>query len=434
MDALRIAIYMRVSKEEYSANTKAILSENEDIIIRNNESNTFSNSILNQRKMIEHYISEHFQYYTCMYYEDDGYTGMNYNRPGFTKLLQDAVAGNIDIIIVKDLSRLGREYIETGKYIKRIWPSLNIRFIAINDDYDSKDASISQTHLIMPIKSFINECYSRDISRKVRTNLEVMRRNGEYVGAYVAYGYKKSADDINKIEIDRNTSPYVRLIYIKYLQGYSIGQIQKLLDDKGVMTPYRYKKLLNDKYYSGFVQKGDKWAYSTIRRILKNEIYIGNMIQGKRTTVNYKIRKCVDREEQKWIRVVNNHEAIIPKEEFYGVQRKIRVDSRVTNNINNKYILSGLLWCGKCNNLMVRRTSKLGSKYICSEYNRSGNCVRNTIEEKMLMDVIKYILYLIVDANVEKIDIMKYYCSVNIDKIYIFPEKEKYINIGLIEF
>ena len=117
MDALRIAIYMRVSKEE------------------DNESNIFSNSILNQRKMIEQYISEHFQDYMCMYYEDDGYTGMNYNRPGFTKLLQDAVAGNIDIIIVKDLSRLGREYIETGKYIKRIWPSLNIRFIAINDDY-----------------------------------------------------------------------------------------------------------------------------------------------------------------------------------------------------------------------------------------------------------------------------------------------------------
>ena len=457
MDGLRIAIYMRVSKEEYCTTKGELQDRNHSKNYRIDEGERYSNSIINQKKMIEQYILEHFQDYTCMYYEDDGYTGMNYNRPGFSKLLQDAFAEKIDIIIVKDLSRLGREYIETGKYIKRIWPSLNIRFISINDDYDSKDASISQKHLIMPIKSFINECYSRDISRKVRTNLDVMRKNGQYVGAYVAYGYKKADNNINKIEVDRNIAPYIRLIYTKFLQGYSIGQIQKMLDDKGVMTPYRYKKMLNDKYYSGYVQKGDKWVYSTVSRILKNEIYIGNMIQGKRTTLNYKIRKCVYKEEQEWVRVVDNHEAIISQEVFYGAQRRMKADNRNSNK-NDRYILSGILWCRKCGNLMVRRTSKSGVYYICSEYNRSGKCVRNSFKEELLIDIVKYILHLIVDeiigfdvANdfnkdgdigniinkcniVEKMDNIKYYCSINIDKIYIVSGKEKIISIRLVEY
>ena len=428
MKILRIAAYMRVSKDDIGFN--------------------HSNSILSQKAIIERYIDEHFPEAYCTYYTDDGYTGMNYNRPSFSAMFQSAIAGNVDIIIVKDLSRLGREYIETGKYIGRIFPSLNIRFIAINDEYDSNKATISEKHLIMPIKSFINECYSRDISQKVRTNLDIMRKNGQYVGAYVAYGYRKSEYKPNEIVVDEAVANNVRKIYVKYLEGYSIKEIQEMLDSEKVITPYQYKKMNNERYYSGFVQHGDKWSYSTIRRILKNEIYIGNLVQGKRTTVNYKVRKCLENEQNKWVKVKNNHEAIIEEKVYYSVQRHLQIDYKKTKD-SNRCNISGLLWCGKCGNLMVRRTTPKGelykNLYICSEYNRSGGCVRNPINEDVAIHIIMEIIKCICDYDYIETDFRKwiYLCNVNLNKIYIYNQnsmhnynmKENNISmkIGIIE-
>lgn len=444
MDDLRIGAYVRLSKEEGMLDT--------------------SNSIINQKIMINKYIDEHFQGAKCTFYTDDGYTGMNYNRPGFRHMLNKTVAGEIDVIIVKDLSRLGREYLETGRYIGRIFPSLNIRFISINDDYDSYKASISEKHLIMPIKSFINECYSRDISKKVRTNLNIMRKNGKYVGAYVAYGYKKSSKNFNEIVVDKDVAKYVREIYVKYLQGYTIKEIQNILDNNHVITPYRYKKIHNNKYYSGFVQDGDKWSYSTIRRILKDEIYIGNLLQAKRTTMNYKIRKCIENDETRVVRIHDNHEPIIEKELFYSVQRRLEVDHKKKDN--NIYILSGLLRCGKCGNLMVRRTSLKGDIYICSEYNRCGKCIRNPIKEQLVEDIVLKIINCICKFKISENDISKnlkkmndkenlptstncssednlrkliYLCNINLKNIYVYKEEvdvnyEIYMKIGIMEY
>lgn len=423
MGRKRIAVYLRLSKVDDCRQT--------DI----------SNSIVNQKNMIDKYIAKNFDYYVCNYYIDDGYSGMNYNRPEFKNMLYKAMIGEIDIIIVKDLSRLGREYLETGRYINNIFPSLNIRFISINDDYDSDRATVSQKHLIIPIKSFINECYSRDISKKVRSNLYAMRKNGKYVGAYVAYGYKKNDMDSNTIEIDKEASELVKLIYCLYLYGFSINEIRTIMDDSKYETPYEHKRRYNKNYCSGFVGNEARWSYMTIRRILQNEVYIGNLVQGKRSTINYKFRKCVYLDEDKWVRVNNNHNPIVGKKEFFAVQRRLAIDSKASKK---NYFLSGKLKCKYCGNNFIRRTGK-NNKYICSEYNRTRKCYGGGINEQLGENILSIILKWIKDFQYEyknvhminninlkegKIDTLRhdiYQLNINVEDIVVDVKNDKQI-------
>ena len=201
-----------------------------------------SDSINNQKALIQHYTESHPELCLVRHYSDDGYTGVNFNRPGFQNMLEGIKEGQINCIIVKDLSRFGRNYIEVGRYIERIFPTLGIRFIAINDNYDSLYNNSSSDQLLLPFKNLINDAYSRDISVKVRSNLDVKRRQGDFVSPSVPYGYKRLETDKNKLAIDEPAANIVRLIFAKRIEGQSNQQIAALLNQMKVPTPIRYKQ------------------------------------------------------------------------------------------------------------------------------------------------------------------------------------------------
>ena len=241
-----------------------------------------SDSINNQKALIQHYTENRPELCLVKHYSDDGYTGVNFNRPGFQKMLEGIKDGQINCIIVKDLSRFGRNYIEVGRYIERIFPALGIRFIAINDNYDSLYNNSSSDQLLLPFKNLINDAYSRDISVKVRSNLDVKRRQGDFVSPSVPYGYKRLETDKNKLAIDEPAANIVRLIFAKRIEGQSNLQIAALLNQMKVPTPIRYKQENGSHAKTAFqVYSTPKWYGTTVRRILENEIYTGTLVQGK---------------------------------------------------------------------------------------------------------------------------------------------------------
>lgn len=201
-----------------------------------------SDSIGNQKALIQNYVKEHPELCLFRHYSDDGYTGVNFNRPGFRKMMEDIQRGQINCIIVKDLSRFGRNYIEVGRYIERIFPALGIRFIAINDGYDSLHNNSSADQLLLPFKNLINDAYSRDISIKVRSHLDVKRRRGEFVSPSVPYGYKRSDSDKRQLIVDEPAARIVRLIFSKRIDGLSNQQIAASLNEMKVSTPLAYKQ------------------------------------------------------------------------------------------------------------------------------------------------------------------------------------------------
>lgn len=287
-----------------------------------------SDSINNQKALIQHYAESHPELRLVKHYSDDGYTGVNFNRPGFQEMLEGIKNGQINCIVVKDLSRFGRNYIEVGRYIERIFPALGIRFIAINDNYDSLYNNSSSDQLLLPFKNLINDAYSRDISVKVRSNLDVKRRQGDFVSPSVPYGYKRLETDKNKLAIDEPAANIVRLIFAKRIEGQSNQQIAALLNQMKVPTPIRYKQESGSHAKTAFqVYSTPKWYGTTVRRILENEIYTGTMVQGKTYRPNYKIRKPVARPQKDWFRKEGTHEAIISRNDFDLVHNILDTDT-----------------------------------------------------------------------------------------------------------
>lgn len=256
---------------------------------------TESESISNQRKLIHEYISRHPEIVLVDEKEDDGYTGTNYNRPGFQAVIQAVKDKRVNCVIVKDLSRLGREYIETGKYLERVFPEMGVRFISINDDIDSENEHIGDD-LIIPVKNIMNEAYCRELSRKLRRQFEIQRSKGEYVGPFVSYGYLKDTEDKHRLVVDEYAAEVVRGIFQLKIKGYNAQAIADYLNENGILSPSRYKRHLGSNYKSGF-QKGStsEWGPMAVRRVLTNEIYIGTLIQGKRGTPNYKVKQMRER-------------------------------------------------------------------------------------------------------------------------------------------
>lgn len=250
-----------------------------------------SNSIGNQRELIRDFVAERPELHLVGEYADDGYTGTNFERPGFTQMMEDIKSGKINCIIVKDLSRLGRNYIEMGKYLEQIFPMMGIRFIAINDNYDNANTESSDSDsIVVPFKNLLNDSYCRDISIKVRSQLDIKRRKGEFIGGYAVYGYSKDEQNKNRLVVDEYAADIVRSIYRRKLEGMSANSIADQLNSEGVLAPSEYKRLCGLNYHSGFkTGTHAKWQAIQVLRILKNEVYTGTMVQGKRQKINYKM-------------------------------------------------------------------------------------------------------------------------------------------------
>ena len=396
-----------------------------------------SNSITNQRMIIQSYIDRHDDLELVGTYIDDGYTGLNYEREQFRQMMADAEAGKIDCICTKDLSRLGRERIETGTYIRQTFKEKGIRYIAINDNYDTLTADGSETNIVMPVKALVNDNFSRDISNKVRSSQQIKRMNGEFIGAFAPYGYVKSKENKNQLVVDGYAADIVRDIYAEKLSGMSANAIAEGLNRRGILCPSEYKRDKGERYATSFKQAAhSRWSAVTVKRILENAVYIGVLEQGKREKVSYKVKREIQVPEAEWIRVENAHEPIISRQDYEAVQillqrdmravgkgafskeNKIKDSSRISKkNGRGKsgiaesgedgsgqggledtmaekcaYKYAGLLFCGDCGMSMVRRKSKYKEKeiinYICSGYNRNGDCSRHSIREEILDEIV----------------------------------------------
>lgn len=365
-----------------------------------------SNSIANQQKLIREYVQKQEDIELVGEFSDDGYTGTNFERPQFMEMMDAIRRGEADCIIVKDLSRFGRDYIDTGRYIQKIFPMLGIRFIAINDNIDSAREDQADD-LIIPFKNLINDSYCRDLSIKLRGQFRVQRTNGEFIGAYAAYGYLKSEQDKHKLVVDEEAAEIVREIFSMKLQGYSQKQIADHLNHIGVLAPAEYKRQCGMNYQSGFQLKArSTWTPVAVTRILQNRIYTGRLEQGKRSTPNYKVKRMLDKEPEEWIVVENNHEPIIEELVFRAVERSMERDTKVSEK-GTVLPLSGVLYCGDCKNQMVTRSVTRGNKkffyYVCGTNKYGNGCTSHSFSvsklEKKVLNAISLHIELVSDIK-----------------------------------
>jgi DNA invertase Pin-like site-specific DNA recombinase len=318
------------------------------------EKSNESDSVGNQRRLIDDYLKNHPEIEDAGEYVDDGVSGIIFDRDAFKEMMADIEGGKINCVIVKDLSRLGREYIETGRYLRRIFPAYGVRFIAITDNLDTlKD---SGDDIVVSVKSVINDAYCRDISVKTRSALGVKRENGDFVGACPIYGYKKDENNHNRLAIDDYPASIVRDIFRMKIEGMSALRISETLNNLGVLSPMEYKKDRGLPYpKGGYADKADaKWSATTIIRILQDETYTGTLIQGRQGTLNYKIKDLINKPETEWKRTENAHDCIIPKHDFDLAQKIMRLDTRTAPGGDTVYIFSGVLVCGCCGSRMTR--------------------------------------------------------------------------------
>ena len=352
-----------------------------------------SNSIVNQKALIRDFMSEYPELQLVEEYADDGFSGVNFERPDFKRMMQDVKSQRINCIIVKDLSRFGRNYIETGKYLEQVFPFLGVRFIAINDGIDTSRAQSDAEQFVLPFKNLFNDSYCKDISTKVRSQLAIKRKNGDFVGSFASYGYVKDPGNHNQLIIDPEAAEVVRSIFTWKIQGLSAERISDKLNNLGVLCPMEYKRLHGMKVSINFrTNDKAKWSPVSVLRILKNELYVGVTTQGKTTTPSYKIKRLVEKPESEWDRVEGTHEAIISQDVFDAVQMLLMRDTRISPDEDQVYLFSGFLCCADCKLNMARRTrrykEKVYSYYSCAGFRKKSGCTSHNISEKLLYDAV----------------------------------------------
>ena len=270
-----------------------------------------SNSITGQKNLIRDFFSRHPELSECGMAVDDGFSGSSFERPAFRKMMDDVRAGKIDCIVVKDLSRFGRNYLDAGEYIEKIFPFFGVRFIAVNDNYDSLDNAASD-ELVVPFKNLINEAYCRDSSVKIRSCLEVKRRRGDFTGAFAVYGYLKDPQNKNHLVVDTFAADEVRDIYQWKLEGVSAADIAGRLNADGILAPMDYKRQQGLRFATPFrIRPRSPWSATAVLRILKNPVYTGILEQGKNSTPSYKVKKRVAKPRGEWAVVESAHEAVV---------------------------------------------------------------------------------------------------------------------------
>lgn len=350
-----------------------------------------SDSIANQRDLIHNFLSDKADIQLVEERIDDGYSGATFDRPSFQKMIADIKTGKINCVIVKDLSRFGRNFIEAGRYIDQVFPEYGVRFIAINDNFDSARGRSQSDNVLLPFLNLVNDAFCRDISIKVRSQLEIKRKKGDFIGSFAVYGYLKDPTDRHKLIIDEFAANVVRDIFNWKIDGASQQRIADKLNGLGILSPMEYKRYCGMSYHSGFqVNPKAKWTAVAIGRILRNEFYIGTLVQGKRTTPNHKVKKTVEKPRDEWIRIENNHTPIVTPEDFATVGRLLLQDTRIAPEQKTVSLFSGLIFCGDCGQNMVKngvcKAGKTYSYYMCCTNRTKKECSSHRIPEQTVMD------------------------------------------------
>ena len=364
----RVALYVRLSRED----------ENEGP----------SGSVTNQLSLLNGFVTENrLSVYGT--YIDDGWSGTNFDRPEFQKMISDIEAGRVNMVITKDLSRLGRDYITVGHYMERYFPEKRVRYISLLDAVDTGIESSSND--ITPFRAIMNDMYAKDISKKIKSVKHDKQRKGEFIGGKPVYGYKMHPTEKNKIVVDEEVAPVVRRIFSMALDGMSCRKIAATLNEEKVPTPATYANLHPGRKgpYAGL------WSSERISEMLQNETYIGNMVQGRSKKVSYKSKKCIKQARENWIVVEGTHEPLVDKQTFQKV--RLLVDSRRhTRNRTYDFLLKGLIFCHECGYPLsvLNRKNAAGEDvlyFVCRTYQRftkAGVCSSHAIKERTVTDAV----------------------------------------------
>ena len=384
----KAALYLRLSKED-----------------GDKEEKSESNSIQNQKKLLKQFVDMEPDIQVYDIYVDDGYSGTNFERPNFVRMINDIKKRKVNCVIVKDLSRFGRNYVDAGQYLEKLFPFLDVRFIAINDYIDSFQNPNSMNNILVPFKNLINDEYCRDISNKVRSSLDIKRKQGKHIGSFVCYGYKKNPKEKNRLIIDDEAAKVVRDIYKWYISGMSKMGIAKKLDELGVLNPSSYKRSKGFNYRNPNEKNYKyRWDVTTIHRILQNQMYVGDMVQGTRKVVSYKVQVIQPQDEKDWIIVPNTHEAIISRENFTLVQQLLKERTVKVARENNLYWNSGYVRCGDCGRNLRKLEGKKNAvnySYLkCTAYSKTNKQDSCNSHHRIELDKLEELVLLAIQSQV----------------------------------
>ena len=347
-----IAVYVRLSKEDGDK--------------------LESDSIQNQKRIIEQHIKyledQGDQIASVEVYSDDGYPGGNFDRPEYKRMMRDIEAGIINCVIFKDNSRLGRNYPELGRLMEEYFPQKGIRVISVLNHIDSLKDPHGYCSAIVSFSNIMNDDYIRQISIKIKSTFAMKRERGEFLGNYAPYGYMKDPEDRHKLVIDPEAAEVVRMIFHWYAGGTPASRIVKQLNALEIMPPSVYKTSKGcrgfDRHSSGGVKR-NAWALTTVNSILKDEVYIGNLVQGKHKSTSYRTKKMVPTDESEWTVIEGTHEAIIPDEVFAVVHERYARHPRARKDLQTSYPLSGFVKCAHCGGRMNRNVSHGVARFRC---------------------------------------------------------------------
>lgn len=342
--SFRAALYIRLSRED---------GDREE-----------SDSVANQRALLTEYARADDTIENFELFIDDGYSGTGFDRPAFRRMLEALRARRLNCVVVKDLSRFGRNYIDTGRYLEQEFPLLGVRFISLGDDIDSWARPAQSNTILVPFKNLINDEYSRDISQKIRAALDSKRRRGEYIGSHPPYGYRRAEDDRTRLAVDPAAADVVRRIFRDFLAGRSKSAIARALNAEGVPSPAAYR--------SG---GAGLWSYSSVDHILRNPVYRGDLVQGRYGNVSYKIQKTRRRPEERWFVARGTHEPLVEPADFDRAQGLMETDARADAESGEVHPLAGLVRCAECGRALSRRRVRhaygVYEYYICPTYKQS---------------------------------------------------------------
>ncbi len=390
----KIALYIRLSREDWREDDKG--GRNGARKDSAQDAPDVSRSIVEQKLMLQEYVETHFaeeEYVINDVYMDDGLTGTDDTREDFTRMMFDVDGGKVNCIIVKTLSRAFRNYADQGRYLEQVFPRKNVRFISIHNPFvDSfKDPDAIQNGMEIPINGLMNDRYAAKTSADIRRTFDAKRRRGEFIGAFAPYGYIKDPEDKNSLLIDEETAPIVRDIFSWFVdEGMSKTGIAKRLNELGVPNPSAYKaRVQHFKYRNPNTAVNDGcWCSSVILNILRNEMYIGNMVQGRNRIISYKVHTQVNVPEEEWYVVPNTHEAIIDMDTFEKAQSLHARDTRTAPERKEVYLFSGFIRCADCKKAMRRKTAKELVYYYCRTKKDKGTCTNHSIREDILIHAV----------------------------------------------
>lgn len=387
------ALYLRLSKED--------------------RKDKESDSITNQRLLLHNYLEHHPEFLFYKEYIDDGETGTNFNRPQFQQMMDDLDKGFINCIICKDCSRFGRDYIECGSYVRE-FDDCNVRFIAVNDNYDSFDQYRDDT--IFAIKNVMNTEYSKAKSRDIKKIFKEKQYEGSYMGAFSIYGYKKSPEDKHKFIIDDYAANVVRRVFQMFCDGMAKQTIARTLTAEGILSPEEYKRANGSNFHTGRISLQKSWSYSAIHHMLQNQVYIGNTVQNKTYRKRMK-GKGYKNPKEKWIIVENTHEPIIDKELWERTQKLFIERAKPQPDFSHISAIAGFVLCAECGARLTAGTWGKEPALICGTYKRMGKkgCTPHLVPKKVILDTITNDLNIII-ANSNQLE-EKINCCKNSQKM-----------------